>query len=75
MQTNTSSDVLSEDSFGPSATGRFDFALVFEYIILSILPSALFFILAPQRLFWLAKQPQKVAKSSRSILKLVCTNP
>ncbi|KAF4625089.1 hypothetical protein G7Y89_g13080 [Cudoniella acicularis] len=68
--TTWSSEMLSEASFGPEAAGRFDFTLAFEDAILSILPSALFFILAPQRLFWLMKQPRKVAKSSRSILKL-----
>ncbi|KAK3942168.1 P-loop containing nucleoside triphosphate hydrolase protein [Diplogelasinospora grovesii] len=72
MYANTSLEALSpsEANFGPSATGRFGFTLMFENAILSILPSAVFFLLAPQRLFWLAKQPHKVVKSPQSMLKL-----
>lgn len=68
MATNSS---LLESEFGPSAAGRFDFTLVFEGAILSILPSALFFLLAPQRLLWLLKQPYKVSQSPRLAVKLV----
>ncbi|KAK0718041.1 P-loop containing nucleoside triphosphate hydrolase protein [Lasiosphaeria miniovina] len=70
MDTNSSAEWLLEADFGPAATGRFDFTLAFEGAILSIVPSALFLLLAPQRLVWLMKQPRKVAKSPRSILKL-----
>jgi hypothetical protein len=69
-----SPEALSEANFGPSATGSFDFTRVFENAVLSILPSALFLILAPPRLFWLMKEPYKVTKSQRSIFKLVCLN-
>lgn len=71
MNANRTSKMLQEASFGPSATNKFDFTLGFENIILSILPSALFLIIAPQRLFLLKKQSRKVAKSSRSVLKFV----
>ncbi|KAF7515463.1 hypothetical protein G7054_g14560 [Neopestalotiopsis clavispora] len=67
---NSSSDILAESSIGPAAPNRFDFTLVFESIVLSIVPSTLFFIIAPQRLFWLIKQPRKVTRSSRSVLKV-----
>jgi hypothetical protein len=63
--------LLPEAGFGPSAKDRFDFTLTFENAILSIIPSAIFFGLAPRRLFSLRKQPHKVAKSPRHIIKLV----
>ena len=65
--------MLPEADFGPSAKGGFDFTLTFEGAILSIVPPALFLLLAPQRLFWLMKQPYKVTKSRRTLLKLVCS--
>jgi ATP-binding cassette, subfamily C (CFTR/MRP), member 1 len=71
---NSSSDILAESSIGPAAPNRFDFTLVFESIVLSIVPSTLFFIIAPQRLFWLIKQPRKVTRGSRSVLKVVGTS-
>lgn len=62
---------LLESEFGPSAAGRFDFTLVFEGAILTILPAGLFLLLAPGRLFWLLKQPHKVSQSRRLTVKLV----
>jgi len=74
---NTSSETLvpPEASFGPEANDRFDLTLTFENAILSIIPSAIFFVLAPRRLLLLRKQPHKVAKSPRHIFKLVCMKP
>jgi hypothetical protein len=72
MNTNGTFRMLPEADFGPSATGRFDFTLGFEDAILSLLPSALFLVLAPPRLLWLMKQPYKVTKSRSTVLKLVC---
>ncbi|KAL2851083.1 P-loop containing nucleoside triphosphate hydrolase protein [Aspergillus pseudoustus] len=46
-----------------SSTGAFDFTPAFEDAVLRIAPSALFLVVAVQRLFWLARQPRKVAKS------------
>jgi hypothetical protein len=71
MDANNSSAMRPETSFGPAAAGRFDFTISFESAILSIVPSALFVIFAPQRLLWLMRQPQKVMRSSRPVLKLV----
>ena len=71
MDSNRTWELLPEASFGPSATGRFDFTLTFESAILSILPSGLFLLLGPQRLFWLMKKPYKVIDSRRTALKLV----
>lgn len=39
--------------FGPQLAGSFDFTLLFEHSILSIIPSALFIIAAVMRLLYL----------------------
>ncbi|WAO95847.1 Hypothetical protein NCS54_01349200 [Fusarium falciforme] len=69
---NSSVDAIldAEASFGPAASYRFDFTLLFENAVLSILPSTLFLVLTPQRLFWLIKQPRKLTKNSQFVLKL-----
>jgi len=54
-----------------ASTGVFDFTPAFEDTVLCIVPSALFLVVALQRLFWLVRQPRKVAKSHRPIVKLV----
>ncbi|KAL3489938.1 P-loop containing nucleoside triphosphate hydrolase protein [Aspergillus germanicus] len=53
-----------------SRTGSFDFSPAFEDAVLRIVPSALFLVVALQRLFWLARQPRKVAKSHRPFVKV-----
>ncbi|KAF4340908.1 multidrug resistance-associated 1 [Fusarium beomiforme] len=70
MDANFSQNVLPETDFGPSASGRFDFTVLFENVMLSIVPSALFFILAPQRLLWLKREPRKIVENSRLLIKL-----
>ncbi|KAL4781147.1 P-loop containing nucleoside triphosphate hydrolase protein [Aspergillus varians] len=63
--------MLPEARFAVVAgTGAFDFTPAFEDAVLSIAPSALFLVVALQRLFWLARQPRKVAKSHRPIVKV-----
>lgn len=57
-----------------AGTGAFDFTPAFEDAILCIVPSALFLVVALQRLFWLARQPRKVAKSHRPIVKVARDN-
>ncbi|QKX61831.1 uncharacterized protein TRUGW13939_08987 [Talaromyces rugulosus] len=52
-----------------ASTGTFDFTPAFEDAVLCIAPSALFLVVALQRLFWLARQPRKVAKSHRPLVK------
>ncbi|KAK7736158.1 hypothetical protein SLS53_007186 [Cytospora paraplurivora] len=44
------------DAFGPQLPGSFDFTLYFEQAILSILPSALFLLIAPWRIAWLFRR-------------------
>lgn len=64
-----------DDSFGPWAgptcRGGFDFTLLFEDSILSILPSALFLIAAPVCVFQLAREPAKVQSHPVSWVKKV----
>jgi len=57
-----------------ASTGAFDFTPAFEDAVLGIVPSALFLVVALQRLFWLARQPRKVAKSHRPIVKVARDN-
>lgn len=64
----------SEGRFAVTSTGAFDFTPAFEDAILGIVPSALFLVVALQRLFWLARQPHKVAKSHRPIVKVARNN-
>ncbi|CAG8388874.1 unnamed protein product [Penicillium salamii] len=56
--------------FAVASTGTFDFTPTFEDAVLGIIPSVLFVIVAVQRLFWLTRQPHKVVKSHRPILKV-----
>jgi ATP-binding cassette subfamily C (CFTR/MRP) protein 1 len=63
-----------DDSFGPHAAtcrGGFDFTLLFEESILSILPLSLILIVTPFRLWYLFKRPTKVFWSPLLPLKLV----
>jgi hypothetical protein len=57
-----------------ASTGAFDFTPAFEDAVLCIVPSALFLVVALQRLFWLARQPRKVAKSHRPLVKVARGN-
>jgi hypothetical protein len=57
-----------------AGTGVFDFTPAFEDAVLGIVPSALFLVVALQRLFWLARQPRKVAKNHRPIVKVARDN-
>jgi hypothetical protein len=52
-------------------TGAFDFTPAFEDAVLCIVPSGLFLVVSLQRLAWLARQPRKVAKSHRPLVKVV----
>ncbi|KAL4738483.1 hypothetical protein BDV11DRAFT_170996 [Aspergillus similis] len=56
-----------------ASTGAFDFTPAFEDAVLCIVPSALFLVVALECLFWLARQPRKLTKSHRPIVKPCCT--
>jgi ATP-binding cassette subfamily C (CFTR/MRP) protein 1 len=70
-----SSGSLDDNSFGPfiEFPGRvtFDFTLLFEETILSVLPSALLLILIPPRILRLWGTPRKVTSSSLQAIKFV----
>ena len=66
--------MAAEARFAVVSTGAFDFTPAFEDAVLGIVPSALFLVVALQRLFWLARQPHKVAKSHRPIVKVARNN-
>ncbi|RGP72643.1 canalicular multispecific organic anion transporter 2 [Fusarium longipes] len=59
----------SENSFGPHRGGVFDFTILFEQSILSLLPTALFMLLVPLRLFVL-RNHQRVTETGGTLLWL-----
>lgn len=71
---STMSCVNVDNTFGPHAgdcRGGFDFTLLFEQTILSIVPLALLFIVAPLRIWYLSKKKTKVVHSKLLPSKLV----
>ncbi|KAI1841095.1 hypothetical protein JX266_012688 [Neoarthrinium moseri] len=50
----------SDDTFGPRLEGEFDFTLLFEQSILSILPSVLLICVAAVRIGWLCRRQVQV---------------
>ncbi len=63
-----------DDSFGPwaaSCRGGFDFTLLFEETVLTILPLGLLLVIASFRLMHLRKKKRKVVQSWVLVLKLV----
>ncbi|KAL2067058.1 hypothetical protein VTL71DRAFT_1482 [Oculimacula yallundae] len=63
MATNRSSFEHSLNSFGPTVPTEFDFTIVFENTILSIVPSTLLLLVLPFRIFALYGKSRKVSKS------------
>lgn len=64
-----------DDTFGPwagSCRGGFDFTLLFEESILSLLPLCLLLLVVPLRIPYLIKRNIKVNQSLLSPSKLVC---
>lgn len=64
-----------DNTFGPHAAncrGDFDFTLLFEETVLSLLPLTLLLIAAPLRIGYLFKKDWKVVQSPLLPLKLVC---
>ncbi|KXH55546.1 hypothetical protein CSAL01_07340 [Colletotrichum salicis] len=61
---------VSDDYFGPQVRGYFDFIVLFEQSILSILPSALFILLVPIRVTSLLRNDIGVRSGSLLWLKL-----
>jgi hypothetical protein len=70
-----------DDSFGPHAgecRGGFDFTLLFEETILTLLPVGLLLVVIPPRAWYLLKRAKKVTAGSRLVTlsraKLVSTH-
>lgn len=70
-----SSASIDDNSFGPfielPGKSTFDFTLLFEETILSILPSALLLLLVPPRILRLWSTPRKVTGSYLQAMKIV----
>ncbi|KAI8265702.1 ABC transporter [Colletotrichum sp. SAR11_239] len=64
----------ADNYFGPQVNGYFDFTVLFEQSILSILPTALLIILAPVRITWLLRNDIRVRAGKLLWLKLVISN-
>lgn len=68
--------LLKDDSFGPAISSNcrsFDFTLLFEQSVLSLLPSAIFLLVVPFRLWYLLRTNVKLLHSRLYLLKLVCS--
>jgi hypothetical protein len=75
MATQSAVCARLDDTFGPHAAncrGNFDFTLLFEETILSILPLGILLIIGPPRIWYLFKKERKVVRSPLLSLKLVC---
>jgi ATP-binding cassette subfamily C (CFTR/MRP) protein 1 len=66
---------LVDDTFGPWAgpdcRSGFDFTLLFEEFIFSILPTACLLSIAPFRIFYLCRKQNKLRRSRLLFTKLV----
>ncbi|KXH32504.1 hypothetical protein CSIM01_13585 [Colletotrichum simmondsii] len=62
---------VGDDYFGPQVRGYFDFTVLFEQSILSILPSALFILLVPIRISSLLRNGIRVHSGKLLWLKLL----
>jgi ATP-binding cassette subfamily C (CFTR/MRP) protein 1 len=71
MSSNRTSLVYSLDSFGPTIPKGFDFTLLFQDSVLSILPSAMLLLIIPFRIWSLRGKPRKVHRSPIYENKLV----
>ena len=63
-----------DNTFGPYAKqcrGGFDFTLLFEETILSILPLVILLLVTPGRIWYMTRRTNKVNGSLLSVFKLV----
>ncbi|KAK4157426.1 ABC transporter [Chaetomidium leptoderma] len=68
-QSSPSACARLDDSFGPHAgdcRGGFDFTLLFEETILTLVPAGLLLLVVPPRVWYLLKRAKKVANGNRS---------
>lgn len=63
---------LADNTFGPATSancrGGFDFTLLFEETILSILPLTFILVVAPFRVLYLFKKQTKIIRGKRLLL-------
>ena len=68
-----------DESFGPHAgdcRGGFDFTLLFEETILTLVPVGILLLVLPPRVWYLSRRAKKVAAGKRSAaIKIVSLNP
>ena len=62
---------VKDDVFGPQLRGSFDFTLLFEQSILSILPSALFLSFSAGRFIILSRKEVRIGHGGLLWVKLV----
>ena len=77
MDANASCERI-DDTFGPYAghcRGGFDFTLLFEETVLSILPLGLFCLFVPFRIWYLVRREIKVKRDLLLPCKLVRVRP
>lgn len=80
MEAKLSAHAHDGGSFGPiiGTGGRadgFDFTLIFEQSIFTLIPAVIFLFAFPTRLFYLAKKDIRTSLSVFRIIKLVKTDP
>lgn len=75
VQTEASVDNTFGPWAGPDVRGGFDFTLLFEESILSLLPIIIVLLVAPFRIFYLFKKENKLSTSKLLFTKLVCYYP
>lgn len=77
MNSSASRALHSNQSFGPVEEDRydFDFSLVFQESVLSIVPSVLLLVIAPFRLLALSERRKRIGGRLFRSLKLVCFFP
>ena len=65
-------NVTEDNSFGPQLKGNFDFTLLFEQSILTILPASIFIGVSPFIVTRLFRKPARVRSGVILWAKLVC---
>ena len=63
--------MIGDNRLGPVVPGLFDFSILFEQSILSLLPAALFILLSPFRIYWLLKRQTETRSQALLVTKEV----
>ncbi|KAK2593184.1 hypothetical protein QQS21_009113 [Conoideocrella luteorostrata] len=65
--------IAGDDAFGPQLSPQFDFTLLFEFTILTIIPASLLIVISPFYLLYYLKSPAYVSGSALSWFKLIAS--